>query len=112
MVQLGAASARLMVTVTNARNEPVADRDVVIFAQDERDWGPSLPGHGPSGRTDDKGQYQSPQLLAGQYYAAAVDGLENGQSSDPEFLTTLRPLVTRVDVRDGETAAVPLRAAD
>ena len=102
----------MAVTVSNSRNEPVADRDIVVFPRDENDWGFTTAGHFATGRTGDLGQYQSSPLLGGEFYVAAVDGLENGQASDPEFLATLRQNATQVTLHDGETVNVQFRVGD
>ncbi|MFN7982564.1 MAG: carboxypeptidase-like regulatory domain-containing protein [Vicinamibacterales bacterium] len=111
-VEVTSSTAQLTVTAANARNEAVANRDVVVFPQDEAQWGTQMPGHGSSGRTNDQGQYQSPQLLPGAYYVALVDGMENGQSADPEFLASLRTSAQRITLGTGESANVQFRVTD
>ena len=111
-VELTSPAARLAVTVMNARNEAVVDRDVIVFPQDESQWGSQLPGHGSVGRTDQEGRYQTPQLISGAYYVAATDPLEPGQSGDPEFLESIRNRAQRVVLGDGETATLSFRLTD
>ena len=111
-VEVTASTARLLVTAANARNEAVASRDVVVFPQDETQWGLQMPGHGSTGRTDDQGRYQTPPLLPGAYYVALADALEAGQAADPEFLESLRTKAQRITVGDSATANVQLRVSD
>ena len=111
-VEVTASTARLVVTAANARNEAVAGRDVVVFPQDETQWGLQMPGHGSTGRTDDQGRYQTPPLLPGAYYVALPDAMEAGQGADPEFLESLRTKAQRITVGDNATANVQLRVSD
>jgi hypothetical protein len=108
-VEVTATTARLTIATVNGREEPVGEREVIVFPQDETRWGFQMPGHGSSGLTDQQGRYQSPPLLAGAYYVAVIDTPEPGQNNDPEFLEALRPRAQRVDVREGETAEVKVR---
>ena len=48
-------------------------------------------------------------LLAGQYYAIAVDAIEPGDASDPEFLDRVRSRATRFSLNDGEIKTMDLR---
>ena len=111
-VEVTSSTARLVVTAANARNEGVGSRDVVIFPQDETQWGLQIAGHGSTGRTDDQGRYQTPPLLPGAYYVALPEVMEAGQASDPEFLESLRTKAQRITVGDGATANVQLRVSD
>jgi len=111
-VEVTASTAQLTVAAANPRNEAVVNRDVVVFPQDETQWGTQMPGHASTGRTNAEGQYQTPQLLPGAYYVALVDGMENGQSADPEFLASLRSGAQRVTLGAGETANLQFRVTD
>jgi hypothetical protein len=111
-VEVTAATARLTVTVTNGRGEAAADQDVVVFPQDESEWGAQMPGHGGSGRTDETGQFQSTALLPGAYYVAISDSLQPGDSNDPEILGSLRTRAQRITVGESDAAAVQLRTSD
>ena len=71
-----------------------------------------MPGHGSIGRTDAQGRYQTPQLLAGAYYVAAVNPLDPGQGNDPEYLELVRARAQSITLGEGETANVQLRTAD
>lgn len=109
-VELTALTARVTVGAVNSRSEPVSGFDVIVFPQEEADWGLQMPGHVASGRTDQDGTFRTPPLVAGSYYVAAADTLELGDSADPEILAELRTRAQRVTIRDGETANVQLKA--
>ena len=111
-VEVTASTARLVITAANARNEAAASRDVVVFPQDETQWGLQMPGHSSTGRTDEQGRYQTPPLLPGAYYVALPDAMEVGQAADPEFLESLRTKAQRITVGESATANVQLRVSE
>jgi predicted GTPase len=41
----------------------------------------------------------------------ALQGLEDGQAGDPEFLATLKDLATKLDLGEGESKAVDVKLA-
>ena len=111
-VEVTASTARLEVAVSNARGEARSDQDIVVFPQDESEWGTQMPGHASAGRTDENGQYKSSALLPGAYYVVTSDALEPGDSNDPEILASLRARAQRVTLGEGETATVQLRSSE
>jgi len=108
-VEVTALTARVTIGAANGRGEAVANFDVIVFPQDMANWSLSLQGRSASGRTDQDGRYQTPPLIAGDYYVAAADSLEPGDSADPEILAELRTRAQRVTIHDGETANVQLK---
>ena len=48
-------------------------------------------------------------MQPGDYYLVAVNGLEPGRQSDPDFLKTLGSIATRVTVGDGVTLVQDLQ---
>jgi hypothetical protein len=111
-VEVTASTARVGVTVANARGEATPDQDIVVFPQDESEWGAQMPGHASFGRTDETGHYQSSPLLPGAYYVVASDALEPGDSNDPDILSSLRARAQRITLGDGETATLQLRSSE
>jgi hypothetical protein len=97
--------------VIDARNRPVTDVTVVIF--------PALPEKWSyqsrfirSARPDQDGRYQIRGLPpADDYLAIAVQGLEDGQAGDPDFLAGIRDHAVRLSLGEGETRALDLRFA-
>jgi hypothetical protein len=94
-------------TVIDARKQPVLDATVVIFPVD-----PARRGFQSrfirSARPDQQGRFRISAAPPGEYLAVAVQGLEDGQASDPEFLASVEPQATRVTVEEGETKVISL----
>jgi hypothetical protein len=95
--------------VTDARGAAVTDVSIVVFPADQSRW-TYLSRFVRAARPDQEGRYQI-QGLPGydRYLAVAVQGLEDGQAGDPEFLATIRDLGTSFSLNDGETRALDLR---
>jgi hypothetical protein len=89
--------------------EPAAPAVIVVFADDETKW--SYPSRFiQTVRTDSRGTFQITGLPPNQEYrAVAVDYLEEGEESDPEFLKRMRDRGTRVSLREGDRRTVDLR---
>jgi hypothetical protein len=97
--------------VTDARSRPVTDVTVVIFPADEERW-VYQSRFVRVARPDQDGRYQISGLPpSDDYLAIAVQGLEEGQAGDPEFLATLREHAARFSLGEGETRALDLRFA-
>jgi protocatechuate 3,4-dioxygenase beta subunit len=95
--------------VTDARGNPVTDTSVVIFPADETRW-TYQSRYVRALRPDTDGQYQVSGLPPfDRYLAVAVQGLEDGQAADPEFLAKIRDRGTDFSLNEGETRAVDLR---
>ena len=91
----------------DSRKQPVLDATVVLFPVDE-----NLRGFQSrfirSARPDQEGRFRISALPPGEYLAIAVQGLEDGQASDPEFLDAVEEQAIRVTIEDGETKSVTL----
>lgn len=96
--------------VLDARKQPVLDATVVLFPVDER-----LRGYQSrfirSARPDQEGRFRVSAVPPGDYLAVAVQGLEDGQASDPEFLEAIEDQAARVTIDEGETKSVTLGLA-
>jgi hypothetical protein len=88
-------------TVAGRNGKPTQDCSVVVFPDDPRGWGPLSRGLFAV-RPSQRGRYEITKLPAGHYLAAAVDYLEDGQHTDPEYLERLRGYATAFEIRDGE----------
>lgn len=99
-------------TVTDVKGRPVLDATVVVFPSDERLW-TYQSRFIRAARPDQSGQYRIAALPpSDSYLVVALQGLEDGQAGDPEFLASIRDLAARVALGDGEQKAldVPLSA--
>jgi hypothetical protein len=86
-----------------------ADATVVIFTDDESRW--AYPSRFVrSARANKDGTFQVAGLPpALDYRAVAVDYLEDGEETDPEFLKRMRDRAARFSLREGERRAIDLR---
>jgi hypothetical protein len=86
-----------------------ADATVVIFTDDESKW--AYPSRFVrSARAKKDGTFQVAGLPpALDYRAVAVDYLEDGEETDPEFLKRMRDRAARFSLREGERRAIDLR---
>jgi carboxypeptidase family protein/polysaccharide lyase family 4-like protein len=94
--------------VTDARGEMKKDYTVVIFARDEQRWSMTSRYIGTS-RPDQDGRFKVRSLPPGEYYAIALEYVEPGESSDPEFLARVRALGTTLSLNEGETKTIELK---
>lgn len=92
--------------VTDARGTPVLDAAVVVFPSNEKLW-TFQSRFIKASRPDQDGRYRISALPGAEsYLIAAVQGLEDGQAGDPDFLATLRDTAARFELADGETKSV------
>jgi protocatechuate 3,4-dioxygenase beta subunit len=99
--------------VTDSRGQPVVDASVIVFPADEKRWTYQT-RFIRAARPDQDGRYEISGLPANSdYLIAVVQGLEDGQAGDPEFLTRIKGDAARLSLSDGETkvADVKLPAA-
>ena len=95
--------------VTDAKGKPALDATVVVFPADEKLW-TYQSRFIKAARPDQDGKYQIPALPAStDYLLVAVQGLEDGQAGDPEFLATIKDLGEKFALGDGETKAVDVK---
>ena len=94
--------------VTNARGETVKEYSAIAFAQDREQWKGATRYQG-SGRPDQDGRFKITGLPPGDYYIVALDRMDPGQSSDPDFLNAIVIKATAVSIREGDTRTVDLK---
>jgi len=94
-------------TVVDQRQQPVLDATVVLFPADEnlRTFQSRFTR---TARPDQQGNFRITPLPPGDYLAVALQGLEDGQAGDAEFLAGIEDLATRVALDDGEAKAMTL----
>jgi hypothetical protein len=88
-----------------ALNRDIRSASVIVFPSDPARWNP------PSRYVrivpvDGTGGYRIAGLPAARYLAVAIDGLEEGEGEDPEFLARIRDIATSFDLADGEKRVV------
>jgi len=95
--------------VTDAKGNPVLDATVVVFPSDEKLW-TFQSRFIKAARPDQEGKYRMTALPGAEdYLVVALQGLEDGQAGDPEFLATVKELATRLELAEGETKAVDVK---
>jgi hypothetical protein len=94
--------------VADQRGEPVKDYSVVIFSRDRQRWeSPSRSVR--AARSDQDGRFRISGLPSGEYFACAIDVIEPGQESDPDFLDRIQALAARFSLTEGETKTLNLK---
>jgi hypothetical protein len=80
----------------------------VIFSRDRQRWeSPSRSVR--TARSDQEGRFQIRGLPSGEYFACAIDIIEPGQESDPEFLDRIQTLAARFSLAEGESKTLNLK---
>jgi len=95
--------------VTTAKGEVTRDYTVVVFPDDPVKW--TFPSrYVKTGRADQQGQFRIRALPPeDRYLAVAVDYLEDGEGTDPQFLEQIKDRATRFTIGDGEAKSLDLK---
>ena len=80
----------------------------MLFAADSKRWKASG-RYLRTARPDQDGRFKVSGMAPADYYIIAIDKLEPGQWTDPEFLERIRSKATDVSIREGETRTVDLK---
>jgi hypothetical protein len=103
--------ASLSGAVTDARGNPALDATVVVFPANDKLW-TFQSRFIRAARPDQDGRYRISTLPSPeQYLVVAVQGLEDGQAGDPDFLASVRDAATKFELGEGETKAVDVKLA-
>jgi hypothetical protein len=94
--------------VADSKGLPAKDYAVVVFPDDSARWVP-MSRYIRTERPDQQGRFLVKGLPPGRYLAAAVDSIENGQESDPEFLEQLRGVSTPFDLNEDDQKSLALK---
>jgi hypothetical protein len=97
-------------TAVNDVNQAARDYVAVLFPDDPALW-TRFTRRVRVETPDQQGRFESAKLPPGHYLAAALEYIEDGQQTDPEFLESLRAWATPFDLREGETKALTLKVA-
>jgi protocatechuate 3,4-dioxygenase beta subunit len=95
--------------VTTAKGEVTRDYTVVVFPDDPAKWAfPSR--YVKTARADQQGQFRIKALPPDdRYLAVAVDYLEDGEGTDPQFLDQIKDRASRFMLGDGEAKSIDLK---
>lgn len=96
--------------VTDDRNVPVTDATVVVFPENRDLWTFSS-RYVRTARPDVNGKYTVRLTPTDGYRAIAVQGLEQGEALDPEFLGRALEAAATAEIREGESRTLDLRLA-
>ena len=101
--------ASLSGAVTDSRGNPALDATVVVFPANDKLW-TFQSRLIRAARPDQDGRYRIATLPSPeQYLIVAVQGLEDGQAGDPDFLASVRDTATKFELAEGETKAVDVK---
>jgi hypothetical protein len=108
MVTLTKKVSTLSGLVTDAKGNPVLDATVVIFPSNEKLW-TYQSRFIRAARPDQEGRYRVTALPAQDYLVVALQGLEDGQAGDPDFLATVKELASKLEIAEGETKTADVK---
>ena len=109
-IELTTQVSELSGMVSNARGQTVKDYSVVVFAKEPERWTFGSRYFG-GGRPDQDGRFKVRNLPPGDYYAIALDYVETGTGTDPEFLEKIRDRATPFSMSEGAVRALDLKLA-
>jgi hypothetical protein len=87
---------------------PVTDYTVAIFPEKPREPGVNA-RYTRVARPDQQGRFETKGLPPGDYFAVAVESLEQGAHWDPAFRKQVEPTSTRFRLIEGQTTTIELQ---
>ncbi|HEY2904912.1 MAG TPA: carboxypeptidase-like regulatory domain-containing protein [Vicinamibacterales bacterium] len=94
--------------VSDSRGDRAKDYSVVVFPQDPSRW-MMRSRYMRVARPDEDGRFKISGLPLGEYYAIALDRIDNVAWNDAEFLQSVQPQATMFSLMDAETKTLDLR---
>lgn len=94
-------------TVSDSRGGATGEYTAILFARDERRWTPNSPYVFVAG-PDPNGRFEFKSVRPGDYLAVALEYVEPGRWTDPEFLNQIRRDATDFSIGEGETKILTL----
>lgn len=95
--------------LTDDRGRAIVDATVIIFPADSQKW-TYASRYVRTARPDTNGRYNFKSMPPlDDYMIIAVQDLESGQASDPEFLTRAKEEAKSFSLSEGETKAVDIK---
>jgi Carboxypeptidase regulatory-like domain len=107
-VELTNRETTLSGLVTNDRGAAVKDYAVIVFPRDRDKWSAGM-RYLKTSRPDQDGRFKVSGLPPGDYYAIALDYVDSGEWTEPEFLERVRSNANEVSLNEGETKSLDLR---
>jgi hypothetical protein len=107
-VVLTSRIARVTGAVSAENGQPARDYVVVLYGEDASSWR-VFSRRVQLARPDQEGRFQAKDLPPGHYLAVALESIEDGQQTDPEFLESMRAYATTFELREGETKTLALK---
>lgn len=97
--------------VLDSKGTPALDATVVVFPANDKLW-TYQSRFIKAARPDQSGRYQMSALPGEDYLIVALQGLEDGQAGDPDFLASIKDQGTKFSISDGETKVVDVKLTD
>jgi hypothetical protein len=94
--------------VSDPRGQTAKDYSVVVFPQDQSRMTPGS-RYMKIGRPDQDGRFKVSGLPPGEYYAIALDHIDNVSWNDPEFLQSVQPQASTFSLMEAETKTLDLK---
>lgn len=95
--------------ITDTKGNPVLDATVVVFPTNDKLW-TFQSRFIRAARPDQEGKYRVTGLPGPEnYLVVALQGLEDGQAGDPEFLASVKELGAKLELGEGESKAVDVK---
>ena len=107
-VELTNQLTSVMGTVTTSGGDAAKNYTVVFFPADDKRWNPGS-RYLRTARPDQDGRFKIVGLPPGEYNVLAVDRLDQGQNTDPEYLERISSRASRFTLMDRETKTLDLR---
>jgi len=108
-IELANKTSTVTGLATTGRGEASKDYTAVAFPQDSERWKLTNSRYIRTGRPDQDGRFKISGLPPGEYFLVAVDSLEPGEATDPEFLERVHTKATRFSLVEGETKSIDLK---
>ncbi|HEX5069341.1 MAG TPA: carboxypeptidase-like regulatory domain-containing protein [Vicinamibacterales bacterium] len=105
------APAEVSGVVTDGAGKPRTDLLIVLFSQNRADWFSGSRRVLPPVRLASNGRFAFQNLVAGQYYLAALTEVTAADLNSPQFLEQVVPVAIRISLADGEKKTQDLRVA-
>jgi hypothetical protein len=98
-------------TLQDASGRPAPDYYVILFPTDKSQWRGGTRRIPPVTRPSTNGLFRFANVLAGDYFLAALTDYESGQQYDPAFLAQLVGSAIKLTLADGEKKVQDIKIA-